>query len=87
MDNETKAAAALPHVIHYTVNDEPQETTEHVLTPVQIMQNAGVDPQTNYLVEIKGRARESFQDKPNEPIHMHEHQKFVTVSTGPVPVS
>lgn len=75
------------HVIHYTVNDEPQETTEHELTPRQIMTKAGIKPDENYLVEIKGRTRDSFQDRPDELIHMHEHQKFVTVFTGAVPVS
>ena len=76
-----------PHVIHYTVADEPQTTTEHTLTPHQIMSNAGINPDENYLVEIRGRERVSFKDKPNEPIHMHEGQKFVVVFVGPVPVS
>jgi hypothetical protein len=28
----------------YTVDDEPQSTTEHTLTARQILQNAGLDP-------------------------------------------
>ena len=79
--------AAEGHLIHYSVNDEPQETRERNLTPRQIMTLAHITPDENYLVEIKGRTRESFQGKPDEPIHMHEHQKFVTVFTGSVPVS
>ena len=75
------------HVIHYTVGDEPQTTTEKELTPTQIMVNAGINPDENYLVEIRGRHRVSYKDKPNDPIHMHEGQKFVTVFVGPVPVS
>lgn len=75
------------HMIHYKVNDEPQETTERTLTPHQIMTLARIKPDENYLVEIKGRNRESFQGRENEPIHMHENQKFVTVFTGAVPVS
>jgi hypothetical protein len=76
-----------PHAIHYTVADEPQTTTERTLTPRQIMSNAGINPDENYLVEILGRERKSYQDKPNDPIHMHEGQKFVAVFIGPVPVS
>jgi hypothetical protein len=76
-----------PHVIHYTVGDEPQTTTERVLTPREIMTKAGIKPEENYLVEIKGRERKSYKDQPDEPIHMHEGQKFVTVFVGPVPVS
>ena len=34
----------------YTVDGEAQSTTEHVLTPTQILQAAGVDPATHYLV-------------------------------------
>jgi hypothetical protein len=76
-----------PHIIHYSVDDEPQETTEHALTPIQIMQRAGIDPSTHYLVELVGNARKSYKDAPSEPIHMHEHQKFATQFTGEVPVS
>ncbi len=79
--------AAHGHVIHYTVNDEPQETTERTLTPRQIMTVAGINAEENFLVEIRGRERKSYQGHTDEPIHMHEHQKFVTVFTGSVPVS
>ncbi len=72
---------------HYTVDDEPQTTSEHVLTPTQILRNAGIDPNTHYLVQIIGNHQESYKDEPDIEIHMHEHMKFVSVSTGPTPVS
>jgi len=75
------------HVIHYKVGDEEQETTERTLTPSQIMSKAGINPDENYLVEIVGRERVSFKDKPNDPIEMRNGMKFVTVFVGPVPVS
>ena len=71
----------------YTVDDEPQSTTEHILTAVQILEKATIDPATHYLVQIEGNHRISYQDKPNEKIHMHEHMKFISISTGPTPVS
>lgn len=71
----------------YTVDDEPQSTFEHNLTPRQILQNARIDPATHYLVEIKGQHKESYQNKMDEFIHMHEHMKFVSVYIGPTPVS
>ena len=71
----------------YTVDDEPQSTTEHELTPTQILNNVGISPESHYLVQIEGKHRVSYQDKPNEQIHMHEHMKFISVSTGPTPVS
>lgn len=75
------------HVINYTVNDEPQSTTEKELTPSQILTKAGIDPAINYLVEIRGRNKISYKDKPNKPIKMHENMKFISVSIGPKPVS
>ena len=72
---------------NYTVDDEPQSTTSHDLTPNQILSNAGIDTSNHYLVEIRGKERISYQDKGDTVIHMHEHMKFVSVSTGPTPVS
>ncbi len=77
-----------PHIITYTVNDEPQSTEEKSLTPVQIMTSAGVDPSTNYLLEIKGHQSPiSFKDNSTVPIEMHNNMKFITNFTGPTPVS
>jgi len=79
---------AIPHgAIHYTVNGEPQWTTEKELTPVQIMKDAGIDPDQNYLVEIRHHGQESFKDTPQKPIHMHNGLKFITHFMGPKPVS
>ncbi len=74
-------------VFEYTVDDEPQSTDQHTLTPNQILTRAGIDPATHYLVEIVGNTQRSYQGKPDVPIHMHQHMKFVSVFTGPTPVS
>ena len=87
MAAETAAAEKHPHIITFTVDGEPVETTEHELTPVQIMQLAGVDPETHYLKEIRGQHQISYKDTPNEPIHVHENQRFITNSLEPTPVS
>ncbi len=75
------------HMIHYTVNDEPQSTTERELTPVKIMENAGIDPNLNYLIKIDGHNQESFRNDPGKVIHMHNGMKFITNFMGPKPVS
>lgn len=75
------------HSIEFEVDSEPLKTDSHVLTPVKIMGLADVDAQTHYLVQIKGQHQESYQNKPDEQIHMHPKMKFITVSTGPTPVS
>ena len=74
-------------VFDYTVDDEPQTTREHTLTATQILSKAGIDPNTHYLVQIVGNTQKSYKDTPNEVIHMHEHMKFISVSTGSTPVS
>lgn len=71
----------------YTVDGESQSTTQHVLTPTQILKDANIDPTTHYLVEIAGKNQISFKDKPSEQIHMHEHMTFISVSLGPTTVS
>jgi len=72
------------------LDDEPQETTERVLTPTEILQNAKpypIDPATHYLIQLEGHEQVSYQGNPNEPIHMHEQMRFISESTGPTPVS
>lgn len=77
-----------PHpTVTFTVDDEPITTEDRRLSPVEILDLAGVDPGTHYLVQVIGRHQISYQDKPNEKIKVHPHEVFVTVSTGPTPVS
>lgn len=73
--------------ITFTVDGEPVTTQERKLTPVQIMELANVDPATSYLVRVEGRHQVSYKDTPNEVIEVHEGEVFVTVPTGPTPVS
>lgn len=78
------AAAA---VFDYTVDDEPQHTSEHMLTARQVLTNAGLDPAQRYLIQLVGTNKVSYQDKPDEQIHMHEKMVFITAGLGPTPVS
>jgi hypothetical protein len=71
----------------YSVDDEPQATDQHTLTANQILTKAGIDVAIHYLVEIKGASRESYQDRGDVEIHIHQHQRFISVKTGPTPVS
>jgi hypothetical protein len=84
MSNQPEGKA---HVVTFEVDGEPVETTEKTLTPNQIMQLAGADSATHYLVLIEGREQTSYEGHGDDPIHIHEKQKFITVATGPTPVS
>lgn len=71
----------------FTVDGEPLTTTEHILTPTRILELAGKDPQTRYLVQVIGRNQESYQDRPNEELHMHQGMTFISIASGPTPVA
>lgn len=77
-----------PHKeIEYTVNGKIQETDQKELTARQILVNAQVDPESNYLVEIVGKKQISYKDNPDDILKMKKGMKFITISTGPTPVS
>jgi hypothetical protein len=73
--------------ITFTVDGEPVTTTEEQLTPNQVLGLAGIDPATNYLVQVEGRHQVSYQGRGDEPIRVHDNAVFVSVSTGPTPTS
>ncbi len=73
-------------VIEYKVNDEAQTTKHRYLKANEILANAGIDPAANYLSEVYPE-HVSFEGKPEERIHMHQHMKFISVSIKPTPVS
>ena len=76
------------HWIHYKIDDEPESTLKSILTPVEIMNDAGIDPKTNYLEQlVHGHGPISYKDKPEEPIEMKDGMRFITKPIGPMPVS
>lgn len=77
------------HRIEYFVDDEPQHTTDCVLTPVEIMNRnkPPIDPKIHYVVRLEEHGEKSYKDKPDERIHMHPCMRFITGSLGPTPVS
>jgi hypothetical protein len=87
VDSRTSAPTT-EHRFGFTVDGAAYQTTAHELTPRQILDDyAHADSSTHYLVQIEGRHQVPYKDDPNVEIHMHEGMTFVTVSTGPTPVS
>ena len=73
-----------PKTIHYTVNGEPQETTERKLTGRQILENAGFAPAEDYrLTRNQGGKEIGLND--DEPIH--EGEAYTATFKGTTPVS
>ncbi len=85
--DEFVSAPIEPRAIEYTVDGEPQRTTSRELTPRQILDHAGINPNDHYLVRLRDHHRDSYQNDPDVEIHLREHDKFIAVSTGPTAVS
>ncbi|MGD0713953.1 MAG: multiubiquitin domain-containing protein [Gaiellaceae bacterium] len=87
-DTQEDAVAQAAQVIQFKVDDEDVETTERELTPREILGLAGLDPDQHYLVLVKGgKPDKSFEQTPNEKIHLHPGIEFASVFTGPTHVS
>jgi hypothetical protein len=72
-------------VIHYQVNGEPQETTEHKLTVRQILEDAGFKPGVDYqLTRDNGHHTYANLD---EEVPLHDGETFTATFTGPTPTS
>lgn len=88
MDTTTQAPhsgeAQTPSVINYSVNGEPQETTERKLTGRQILENAGFTPAEEYRLTRNDGGKEIGPDD-EEPIH--EREAFTATFKGITPVS
>lgn len=75
------------HGFTVSVDDEPYPVTEKIMTANAILGLVPYDIAQHYLVELKGNHQESYQGKGEEPIHLHEGSKFLSVFTGPTPVA
>ena len=74
------------HEITYYVDNEPQETTERILTVRQILEKAGDDPATHYLLELRGDQQVPHRNL-DEEIKLHQNERFAAIFTGETPVS
>lgn len=63
--------------IRYRVNDVEQQTEHRTLTPREILRHAGIDANLHFLLETHPE-NVDFQDRPDEPITMIDHMRFVT---------
>lgn len=82
-----KREKTMHKLIEYKVGDEPQTTDKHELAPRAILNQAGYDPETHYLMLIEGHQKDSYKDRPDEPIHLRPHMRFIPISCAPTPVS
>lgn len=77
------------HLIHYTVDGEPQETHAHELRASKILEDARLTPVTNYYLIrlLPDGGQKSYQSHPDKEVHLHEGDRFISASLAPTPVS
>jgi hypothetical protein len=68
-----------------TVGDAEIETPVDT-TPGSLILLAGLDPALRQLVWVRGKEQRAYSDN-DAPLHVHPHERFITVSTGGTPVS
>lgn len=60
-----------PEVFNYQINKEPETTNKKHLTPIEILKQAGINPEHSYLVQANEDSSETeFAYKPEEKIKM-----------------
>lgn len=70
------------------VDAEPYTPPRRRMTPNEIITNAAnANPAENYLVQIKGRHRVSYEGKGDIPIRLRDGMSFQVIFTGATPVS
>ena len=70
-----------------SVDGEPVEIPRKDVTPRIILEAAGLDPTTRYLIEKRGHNNVSYKGKTDDDLNVHENQVFLTGRCGPVTVS
>ena len=69
------------------IDDEPHEAQENPMSANDILRLGGLDPDSNYLVQIKDGERIKYEGKGEQPIFLYEGAAFVGHYTGPKGVS
>ena len=69
------------------IDDEPHEAQENPMSANDILRLGGLDPDSNYLVQIKDGERIKYEGKGESPILLYEGAAFVGHYTGPKGVS
>lgn len=84
-DHDTTPHPDHDHDVTVEVDGElvtsPRETTVG-----DLLQAAHLDPAARKLVLLHGRKTTEYPD-PTVPLELHPHERFITIATGPTPVS
>ena len=71
----------------FYLDDEKYEVVEKVLTPNQILDKAGLDPEKYYLMAIENGDQHSYENCPNEEINLCRLSQFISIFKGSTQVA
>lgn len=70
------------HGTTYELDDETYTTYECLVTPAQILQENGLDPDKFYLKEIDGAQENNYKNDPDHLISLRPGMKFISCKKG-----
>ncbi len=74
------------HGIKYFVNGEEETTSKAELKVREILENAGFTPATDYTLASENPPRD-FDSRYDEPVRIHDDERFQAKFKGPTPTS
>ncbi len=87
MERQTKPPKGKP-AVEFEIDGEAYETRERDLTAGEVLGYAGKSFGTHYLVELLGRGGQQREYRiASDAVNVHPGSRFLTVSTGPTPVT
>jgi hypothetical protein len=79
--------SAKEKIIRIEIDGEDFEVEGREHTARELLELAGLDPTTTYLIELRGNNQESYRDRLDEPIKLHNNMRFVSADLGSAPVA
>lgn len=73
--------------IRIKIDSEPHEAPQNPMSANAILHLGGLDPDSNYLIQIKDGERIKYQGKGEQPIFLYQGAEFLGHYTGPKGVS
>jgi hypothetical protein len=77
-----------PKSITITIDGDDHVVEKEEMTARALLELAGLDPSTSYLILLHGEGKqESYRDRLDEEIKLHNKMQFVSGDLGPAPVA
>lgn len=74
------------HEIKYFVNGEEETTSKPELKVKEILEDAGFTPATDYTLASENPPKD-FDSRYEEPVKIHQNERFQAKFKGPTPTS